>query len=332
MAGIELFFGPLLIGVFLNTILYGVLLVQMFIYYQSFKREASWIRYFVLYLFIVETLNTCFDIMLIYEPLITRYATTRALTIAPMMLKADGVVTVAISTPVQIFIAWRIKIISQSTLLTALISFFAICSFVGGVATTVAVSVAPEFARFQEFEWTIITWLVGSAVADVFITGSLVWSLYNRKTGVAGSDDIINKIMRLSIQTGAITTIAAITDIILWRLLPHTTLNFIPDFPLSKLYTNSLLSTFNARGGWKNHAGQGGHNVLFGYQKESGVSVSRLTNLPHSPKNPTGSAYEPPPRSTSLGEGAMKSPPDLEFGISMVTKIETFNDSVPRSN
>jgi len=27
----------------------------------------------VLYLFIVETLNTCFDIMLVYEPLITRY-------------------------------------------------------------------------------------------------------------------------------------------------------------------------------------------------------------------------------------------------------------------
>ena len=59
--------------------------------YPAFTtREASWIRYFVchsaligifafvtfsqvLYLFIVETLNTCFDIMLIYEPLITRY-------------------------------------------------------------------------------------------------------------------------------------------------------------------------------------------------------------------------------------------------------------------
>jgi len=39
--------------------------------------------------------------------------------------------------------------------------------------------------------------------------------------------------------------------------------NFLWDLALSKLYTNSLLSTLNARAGWNNLAGQGSTNLLF---------------------------------------------------------------------
>jgi hypothetical protein len=48
---------------------------------------------------------------------------------------------------------------------------------VGGVATTVAVTLVPEYSRFKQFQGAIITWLASSAIADVFITASLVWSL-----------------------------------------------------------------------------------------------------------------------------------------------------------
>jgi len=269
----------MLIGVFLNTILYGVLLVQTFIYFQTYKKDTPWIRYFVLYLFIVETLNTGFDIAMIYEPLITRYGTPRAVSVAPMMLSADAIVTVAISTPVQLFIAWRIWTIGKSIIITFIISFFAICSFVGGVATTVSVSLIPEYFRFGEFQWAVITWLASSAVADIVITVSLVWSLRNKR-GFTATNDIINRIIRLSVQTGAITTISAIADIAGFLVFPHTTVNFIADLPLSKLYTNSLLSTLNARVGWHNLAGpQSGHNVLFGMQNSSEWRAATRTDL-----------------------------------------------------
>ena len=48
--------------------------------------------------------------------------------------------------------------------------------------------------------------------------------------------------------------------------------NFIWDLPLSKLYTNSLLSTLNARAGWNNLMGpENEHNVLFGPQKQTSL-------------------------------------------------------------
>ncbi|KAJ7504878.1 hypothetical protein B0H11DRAFT_448864 [Mycena galericulata] len=46
--------------------------------------------------------------------------------------------------------------------------------------------------------------------------------------------------------------------------VPNTSLNFVMDFCLSKLYTNSLISTLNARS-WREETSHNGHtpNVLF---------------------------------------------------------------------
>ncbi|KXN84312.1 Tryptophan 2-halogenase [Leucoagaricus sp. SymC.cos] len=251
-------FGPMLVGVFLNTILYGVLTVQSFIYYQTYKNDKAWIRYLVLYLFFVETLNTGFDIALIYEPLVLRFGTMEAVTNIPVMLMSVGAYSAAIGTSVT------------------------------GSLT---------YPSLQRMSPAIITWLVSSAMADVIITASLVYHLvysnchlqqYRRKTGVRATDDIINRIMRLTIQTGMITALFAALDVISFLALPNTSMNFLWDFPLSKLYTNSLLSTLNARAGWNNLVVDDQHNVLFGTDNSrtmvrtmaTGKSSSRTSTNP----------------------------------------------------
>lgn len=88
----------------------------------------------------------------------------------------------------------------------------------GALATSISVSVIPEFARFHEFESAVVIWLASSAIADVIITSSLVWSLVSvsclycirsplnssflnsqrtrKKEGYAETGDIINQIIR----------------------------------------------------------------------------------------------------------------------------------------
>ncbi|KAL0949029.1 hypothetical protein HGRIS_009124 [Hohenbuehelia grisea] len=85
---IPMLFGPMLLGVMLNTALFGIMVVQALIYYQTYKRDAAWIRYFILYLFIVETANTILNITLIYEPLVTRFGKPEATTFFPTTLAA----------------------------------------------------------------------------------------------------------------------------------------------------------------------------------------------------------------------------------------------------
>ncbi|KAJ7635306.1 hypothetical protein FB45DRAFT_911243 [Roridomyces roridus] len=259
---VELLFGPFLIGLLLNTTLYGVMLVQMLMYFTRYKRDPRWFRWLAIYLLVAETANVVFDIGLVYEPLIFRYGTLRVLTISPLMLRPDAAVTVAISTPIQLFIAWRVKVLTQKSLIPALISILAIASLAGGISVTVNVSLHPEYADFPNFNPYVITWLSTTAACDVCLSAALIYSLYTRKTGVGPTDRYVDRIIRLTVQTGSITAVTALLDLLVFLLKPNTTLNFIWDFPLSKLYTNALLSTLNARP-WHEESPRDTMNVLF---------------------------------------------------------------------
>ncbi|KAF8151309.1 hypothetical protein B0H34DRAFT_125701 [Crassisporium funariophilum] len=263
---VTLLFGPLLIGVILNTLLYGVAVVQCFIYYQTYRKDAKWIRYFVLYLFVIETANTIMDIGLIFEPLVLNYGEPEALTNLPKMLIPDALVNVMISTPVQFFIAWRIKMVGGSWVMPIIIGFFGTCSFIGGLAATIGTTTVHEWAGLERLKPAVITSLVATATADVLITTSLSWTLLKRKSGVKSTDDKVARIIRLTVQTGFITSLFALLDVITFTTLQGTAVAFTWDLALSKLYTNSILSTLNARAGWNNLTGssEADSNVLFG--------------------------------------------------------------------
>ncbi|KAJ7213178.1 hypothetical protein GGX14DRAFT_696992 [Mycena pura] len=292
-SGVELLFGPMLIGVLLSTAAYGVLAVQMFTYFRSYKkRDGAWIRYFMLYIFLAETANILLVIGIIYEPLIIRYGLStsfsilclhmtyhlgspRALVISPLLLPADAISIVMVSTPIQLFTAWRISILTDSIVMSMIISVFSVASFGGGLLVTVFVSIRNEFQKFSSFEDVVILWLASSALCDVLIAAVLTYSLWTRKSGFSALDGQINRLIRLTVQTGVITAVAALADLIIFVLLP-----FIPDFPLSKLYSICLLSGMNARAREKaEDAEQRLPNALFteSWAKESGAIALRST-------------------------------------------------------
>jgi len=262
-----------------------VTLVQMFIYYQTSKRDPTWMRLLILYLFIAETANTGFNIALVYEPLILRFGQQFPLINSPIFLRADGAVTVAISTPVQLFMAWRIKVLTGSTLLAAAISFLSLVALGGGIWTTISVSLLPQFHQFSEFRAAPSTWLVSSATGDVVITTALVYSLSKKKTGFAQMDDYISRIMLATVQTGALTAIAALADAVVFLVVQNSTLFFIWDLSLSKLYTNTILSSLNARNTWQRptHGPAKGHNALFGTSEIGTYSSRTNVRMSHAP-------------------------------------------------
>ncbi|KAJ3763781.1 hypothetical protein EV360DRAFT_65957 [Lentinula raphanica] len=217
-------FGPMLIGVFFNMILYGVLLNQMFFYYQTYKSDTLWIKCLVTYLFIVETANTVFDILIMYQPLITEYGTEKAVKYFP----TQPIVVVLVSMPIQCFFAWRILKITKSYLIPAIIVLLALTSATGGFITGIKLVILKVFIKKPELHWSALLWFLPSCVADILITVTLVQSLSKRKNGFSATNTMIDKLIRMTVQTGMIT-------------------NFIWDLALAKLYTNCLMSTLNAR-------------------------------------------------------------------------------------
>ncbi|KAJ7919670.1 hypothetical protein B0H13DRAFT_2656617 [Mycena leptocephala] len=277
---VQLLFGPMLIGVLLNTTLYGVLVVQMLMYYKRYKRDPKWFRYLALYLFIAETANVVFDIGLIYEPLITRYGTAKALEVSPLLLRPDAAVTVAISTPIQLFVAWRVHVITRSYFFPLLIGLTSLISLAGGLSVTIIVTLHSNYADFPNFNPFVITWLAASAACDVILSAALIYSLYTRKSGVRSTDRYIDRIIRLTVQTGSITAVTALLDLFVFLFSPESTLQFIWDFPLSKLYGNALFSSLNARP-WKEEASLDDNtNVLFEQSPVEGRTSSSFYASP----------------------------------------------------
>ncbi|KAF8207944.1 hypothetical protein K438DRAFT_1814674 [Mycena galopus ATCC 62051] len=247
MPGVELMFGPMLIGAMLNVMLYGVMAVQMLAYYQRYANDSPWIRYFMLYLLLVATADLAIEFAIIYESLIIQNG-PMAPVISPKLLPADSVLISFVSAPIQLFSAWRISVITESLTLPGLVALLSLGSFGSGITASVMVFLNPLFSSFGRFTTEVIVWLVLSAVCDIVIAAGITYALYSRKMH---SNEIfdgqVNRIIRLTVETGSITALAALADVLIVLVFPRTTINFAVDFPLSTLYICSTLAMLNSR-------------------------------------------------------------------------------------
>ncbi|KAF7316421.1 hypothetical protein MIND_00160900 [Mycena indigotica] len=266
----EIAHGPLFVGLFFNSILFGtpralmktsptgltfqfkgIMIIQTYLYFITYRSDKAWTKIFVFCVFVLDTLNTAFDFAYLYECLIVHYGDVAKLTRANWLFATDPVMTVLTRN------RWLVGAVIASVLV----------AFAGGVATSIEVHMHPRFLDFIKFESVVIIWLAASAIADIFITTILVIHLVSKshKTGLAGTDMLVDQIIRsksivsppwwsipddphsqVTVQTGLATSLCATIDLILFLTDP-VALHLIFNIPLCKLYTNSLLSSLNAR-------------------------------------------------------------------------------------
>ncbi|KIP05244.1 hypothetical protein PHLGIDRAFT_92432 [Phlebiopsis gigantea 11061_1 CR5-6] len=242
--------GPGLIGAFLNIFLYGLMSAQVFYYFTTYKKDRLWIKAYVLLLFVADLLNSVFDIFWLYGDIIIHFGDVNNLNNSDWRLATDPAMVATIATIVQLFYAWRVKSITGNVWLSGLIvvtSFVALC---GGLGTAIAVVWVKHYTNFSKFDQVGIVWLISTAVCDTAITASLTWFLRTHRTGFTHTDDVLNKIIRLTVSNGFLTAVWAIVDLILFLTIP-TGVHLAMNLPLAKLYTNSLMASLNSRSGWK---------------------------------------------------------------------------------
>lgn len=312
LPNVQLLYGPMLVGVFFNMILYGVLVGQVLTYYASAKSDALWMRVFIACLFFIETANTALDMSMMYQPLILDYGQKPLF--FPTVFMTEPLCVVLVSMPIQLFFAWRIYQLTKSPWIPAVIAVFAVASFAGGLWTATMVQVLRLFAKKPMLHDPALLWFLAACVADVLITVSLVMTLSKKKTGFSATDSVVDKIIRMTIQTGMVTALFSILDVVTFMALPHIAVNFVWDLALSKLYSNCLLSTLNAR----QTLNSASHASTF-QQRRSVVLSPRQSGKQDLLDTVSGNG------SATYTEG----PRDLEYGIHMTKIVERMEDTVP---
>ncbi|KAJ7259950.1 hypothetical protein B0H12DRAFT_1231895 [Mycena haematopus] len=239
---VRLSYGPLLVGVFFNMILFGVLIVQVCGLTLPYAPKANTDVWGV---FFVETANTAFDMSIMYEPLILHYGAPPDK--LPTVFVTQPLCVVLVGFPIQLFFIWRIYALTANKFIAGCIFLCALTSFGGGAWTTVLVPIVGRFSRIPTLYRSAGVWLISSAVTDICIASTLAVSLWSKKTGWGMTDTVVNTLIRMTVQTGVLTALFSILDVVCFLTLRGRAVNFFFNIALSKLYSNSLMSTLNAR-------------------------------------------------------------------------------------
>ncbi|ETW76349.1 hypothetical protein HETIRDRAFT_247165, partial [Heterobasidion irregulare TC 32-1] len=144
---------------------------------------------------------------------------------------------------VQLFFGRRIWILTNSLWSFICIAALAVIECLAAIATSVAMLCMPDVLITSRIQSAVIVWLIAATIDDTLITVVLVTFLKRHKTGSPPTDDVIDRIIRLAIQTGLVTALWAVADLVLYITFVHIIFNY----SLAELYTISLLSSLNSR-------------------------------------------------------------------------------------
>ncbi|KAJ8092667.1 hypothetical protein PM082_006995 [Marasmius tenuissimus] len=241
--------GPVLIGYLLNWGLFGVLVVQVFLYYLAFPRDKWTMKALVYGLFLMDAAQS---VLVTHEAFVKYglgFGNVRALAEVGTGWLSFPIIGAINAIAVQLFFAHRIMRLSESKLLAALIAILAIIGGAGGLTTGVQAKIVNNLPQLSAKAKVAITiWLTTTAACDLVIAAAMTLILSKKRTGFnAKTDDVITNIIRLTVETGTLTAVLAILIVILYFVFPKASYWNAPTDFLGKLYSNNLLVILNSR-------------------------------------------------------------------------------------
>ncbi|KAJ6484330.1 hypothetical protein C8R47DRAFT_1131030 [Mycena vitilis] len=238
-----------LIGSLLNYFLYGILAVQVYVYRLSFPNDKAAIKWMVYTIFVVETVMTALNGVDIYHWFAEGFGDIVEFAkplISPAYTPIMGSVMASV---VQLFFCYRIYIIKREALpICIFIALVSLLQCAGGVGGGISAYLSANEVHDHNRIIFVYLWLIGDVIADVFIAGTMSYLLLRAsRQQHKQTNDIVKRIVQLTIETNAASTIVAIVSLILFYGEPNTTFFICPTMVLAKLYANTLLVTFNNR-------------------------------------------------------------------------------------
>jgi len=223
------FSGPLLVGELLHWALFGTLSVQLYLYYSAFPNDRLSTKCLVYGVYALEVVETI---------LITHDS-----------FAAFGYGFGDISALFKAFYAYRVHVLSKSYLVPGLIVLVSLTSSIGGFITGAFSQEAGNLALLNTRKISVAAgvWCGASALGDIIIAVCMTYYLSKQDTGFRQTRVLVSKVIRLTIETGSLTALVAVTAVVLFIAFPGRGYFTTATTVVPKLYANSILVVLNAR-------------------------------------------------------------------------------------
>jgi len=247
MGDFDLVIGVVLLGIFLNTYLYGLVTYQFIVYYNTKSNDRFWIKGIVGLLFFLDTIHSAVAVYAAYNMCVTNYMNPGSLAFVSWEIPFTACATALAAFVTQCFLGHRVLVLTKSTPLVALIGILSFLGLFFGFYAGIYSGILDSVAKFGPLGPYVTCWLSFQTSSDLIITASLAIALSRARTGFRRTDTIINRIIRGAIQTGLFASIFALGDLFSFMLHRNTNLYAMFAYPIGRIYTNTLLDTLNAR-------------------------------------------------------------------------------------
>ncbi|KAJ6466971.1 hypothetical protein C8R45DRAFT_1020666 [Mycena sanguinolenta] len=148
--------------------------------------------------------------------------------------------------PVQVFMAFRVLQLSKSRFLFGLLVLLTTAH--GGISfATSVLAFGLPFDQGSRLTPVADSWLALATVNDLALTFSVIYYLYQSRTGYSRTDSVITRLIRSAVESAAFASFFSIMVLIMFTRLPLTGFHLMFSQPMGRIYTSTLLSTLNGR-------------------------------------------------------------------------------------
>lgn len=243
----------LFVGIILNWALFGVLMVQLYIYIINYsKTDTTRIKSLVYGLCVLEVVQTTLATMDGFHWFVYGWGNMNNLLDIHMAAVNSPIMDGLIGAIAQSYFCWRIYQLGGGPWckLAYFLLLIAFTQMAAGFATGIRAMVINNSEVIRILSSQVVEtaiWLGGSALVDVLIAISMTILLARSRTNMPHTDDVIGKLIRSVIETNALTAGVAVLTLILFIAFPKDNYFLCPPYILSKLYSNTVLAILNNR-------------------------------------------------------------------------------------
>ncbi|KAF8306810.1 hypothetical protein DL93DRAFT_163791 [Clavulina sp. PMI_390] len=238
-----------LFGIFIGSILLGIITVQAMLYYQKFPRDPRSTRWVVGLLWFMQAFEIGISSRGTYEVLITSQKDFNKIAIQPWYRSYFATHTTVSGFTVQMFFLWRYWSVSRNLPVTLLLSVLVAFTLAFALYIVVRSYQFPQSTLFTlEAElWPSKLWLSFSAAADAMLALALVVEMRKQHTGYSRTDSMLNRLAIYGIATGGVTATAVIAELFMSLVAHHEEGLLLMGLPLGGVYIATFLANLHTR-------------------------------------------------------------------------------------
>ncbi|KAK0187538.1 hypothetical protein F5146DRAFT_1140954 [Armillaria mellea] len=261
--------GAAYVGAMLSSLLFGITVLQVFIYYRDYPNDWQLYRYSVGILWILDALHLSLTIHAIYHYTVDSFGDYAALGNIVWSYKLQILVNVIIIVFVQSLYAVRLWKFGRHfhRFLPWIVIFVVACGFVGVCEDLLLIDTEQyvkkreqcsctkrsytitAFTGLASMDWAIDAAFATSTGIDFFISFAMCYYLHKSRSisEFSSTNSRLLVLMWFVLMSGLATSACSTIALITFIVLPNTLVFLGVEFLLTKLYVNSLLSMLNAR-------------------------------------------------------------------------------------